>query len=105
MKKKDLLRFCRYYKGEEECPFKNDHKARLWDYEKVWLKLTLSSYENNDADKDLASMLDDYVSAGLSSFAQSDDTPATLKAILYNRYCHWSQGDVDGFREWYRMRY
>lgn len=29
-----------------------------------------------------------YIDAGLISFEQMDDTPVTLKALLFNRFCH-----------------
>lgn len=29
-----------------------------------------------------------YIDAGLISFEQMDDTPITLKALLFNRFCH-----------------
>lgn len=99
MDKKDYLQFCRYYKGEEKSPYKNDMQSLLWDYERIWIDLSLKK------DDYLGKMLDDYLEAELQDFEKADDTPATLKALLYNRYEHWMQGDTDGFKQWYKKTY
>lgn len=55
-------------------------------------------------------MLDEYISAGLSEFNMMDDTPITLKALLFNRYCHWCGGyglieDAKAFKKFYLNSY
>ena len=50
-------------------------------------------------------MLEYYIRAGLSTFQMFDNTPITLKALLFNRYSHWTMGDIDGFKEWYLTAY
>lgn len=93
------LRFCRYYKGEKGSPYSNDMKSLLWDYERIWIDLSIKK------DDYLGEMLDDYLAAGLKDFEKTDDTPITLKALLYNRYDHWGQGTPDSFKQWYKKEY
>ena len=45
MKTADLLPFCRYYKGEEECPYSGD-EAMLWLYEMDWTNETIRIYKD-----------------------------------------------------------
>lgn len=102
MEKKDFLPFCRYYKGEKECP--KDTKASFWEYEKKWIEFSI------DKDDTLGDMLDEYIAAGLSEFEMRDGIPVTLKALLFNRYGHWLGGyglieDAKAFKKWYRDSY
>lgn len=106
MKAKDYIRFCRYYKGEPKCPFNDGDAAAFWDYEKVWAEL--NSDEMNGREY-LADMIDVYGSAGLALFEIHDDTPVSLKALLFNRYCKWNSASIyecaDGFKTFYKDRY
>ena len=38
-------------------------------------------------------------------FEQMDNTPVTLKALLFNRYSHWMGCNTDGFKKWYKKEY
>lgn len=100
--KKDLLPFCRYYKGEKECP--KETNELFWGYEKVWVETSENPKENGDNFKIASDWLDDYLRASLSSFSNDDGVPITLKALLFNRYTHWMQTN-DGFKEWYTKNY
>ena len=93
-----LLEHCRYYKGEKECP-KDDKNALFWWYEFDWIEKM--SKDNSD----ISDMLEYYIRAGLSTFQMFDNTPITLKALLFNRYSHWIMGDIDGFKKWYLTAY
>ena len=95
--KKDYLNFCRYYKGEKECP--GNKKASFWEYERKWVDLSMSK------DDILGNMLDEYIAYGLGDFEKMDNTPITLKALLFNRYSHWMGCDTYGFKNWYRKEY
>ncbi|WP_288910160.1 hypothetical protein [uncultured Bacteroides sp.] len=104
MEKNNYLPFCRYYKGEEENPYKNGDKNLFWFYEEKWIALSINK------DDILGDMLDEYISAGLSEFNMMDDTPITLKALLFNRYCHWCGGyglieDAKAFKKFYLNSY
>lgn len=37
MKREELIKQCRYYKGEEECPFEVDSLQWYWDMERVYV--------------------------------------------------------------------
>ena len=98
MEKKDFLPFCRYYKGEKECP--KDIKISFWEYERAWIDLSV------DKDEMLGNMLDEYIAAGLSEFEMQDDTPIILKAYLFNRFCQYSERiDIDAFKKFYLNEY
>jgi hypothetical protein len=97
MDRKDLLKFCRYYKGEASMA--KDTKAFLWEYEKKWVELMINDNPLLDG------MISVYISNGLRDFEQMDNTPLTLKALLFNRYSHWLKEDADGFRRWYKTEY
>ena len=93
-----LLKYCLYYKGEKECP-KDDKNSLFWWYEFDWIERM--SKDNSD----ISNMLEYYIRVGLSTFQMFDNTPITLKALLFNRYSHWTMGDIDGFKEWYLTAY
>lgn len=97
--KKDLLKFCRYYKGESSNPYEGD-KAMFWGYEQIWIRLSeQGAFEDSD-------MLEDYNMFGLKEFCKDDGIPITLKALLFNRFRHWKDGygleiDRDRFKSFY----
>lgn len=103
MKEKDILHHCRYYHGESKPP-QDEKKAQFWVYESRWVQLMV------DKDSEvLNDMLDDYNLAGLAHFEMQDDTPLTLKALLFNRFCHWQSAPmldcVEGFKKFYKNEY
>lgn len=100
MEKKDFLPFCRYYKGEKENPYESGNKALFWDYERAWIDKSVDEKDDTFGD-----MLDEYIAAGLSEFEMRDGIPATLKALLYNRFCHWQMADAASFKKWYHQSY
>lgn len=97
------LRFCRFYRRERECPYQEFPESLLWDYERIWIELSLNK------DDTLGNMLDDYLRAGLSEFEMQDDTPITMKALLFDRFRHWLGGygkaDTEAFAQWYKDKY
>jgi len=43
-----------------------------------------------------------YIKDGLGDFCTDDGVPIGMKAILYNRFCHWGWAETpDTFRSWY----
>lgn len=97
----ELLKFCRYYKGEKDPPRGVDRD--LWLYEKKWAEAISAE------DPIIDTMIEEYTIVDLGSFNDMDGVPLTLKALLFNRYCHWNSGSpfdcVDGFKEYYRTQY
>ena len=99
----ELIQQCRYYKGEEQCPKSIEKKGRgtIWHYEQMWVEREELREENNGH-------LNEYNRYGLKDFNVDDGTHITMKALLFNRYSHWSGGYenlADGFREWYDNKY
>lgn len=103
-KKDPLIALCLYYKGEDECPFKDENKIWFWRYESWWYEQTALS---NDAGCErISPFLDEYLQAGLSGFEPYDNTPITLKAVLFNRYCKYAERvDIEGFKRFYLDEY
>lgn len=115
-----LLDFCGYYNGEEENPFNErlqqneqsnsrisselEHQLQVsrmfWYYEECWVKFTLNMECG-------FSYCGEYLRDQLEDFLKDNGTPITLKALLHNRFFHWSGGydTVDGFKQWYIDNY
>lgn len=96
------LRYCKYYKGEDNNPFEgtDQNRAMLWFYEMYWIK----TYKTEDFEEYLTV----YSRVGLSQFEAQDSTPITLKALLFNRYAktYYSILDaVEPFKDFYKKYY
>ncbi|MBO5988655.1 MAG: hypothetical protein J6Q03_04155 [Paludibacteraceae bacterium] len=102
MDKQKLLERCKYYKAEKFNPYESleTHKTMLWEYEKLWVEWTLAG---NIGSNPLIGYLHEYINDGMELFEDSDQTPITLKALLYNRFNHWCPGP--GFEHWYKTKY
>ena len=93
------------YRGEENCPecFEGTQKGLIWLYEKVW-----NEAEKNNS-KFLIDYFEDYASVGLIDFESNDNTPTSLKALLFNRCCKSSSismaAVVPEFKKWYVSTY
>lgn len=99
---KELLKLCHYYKGETQNPFEkqDQNKAMIWEIEKIWY----TDVQNDNYS--FTDMLTEYFAAGLREFEQYDDTPITLKALLFNSYMKTSfDSNPDPFREFYHEYY
>lgn len=102
MDKKDLLKFCRYYKGEDDSPFREQNKSMLWFYERAWINEMLNNGNS------LSIAIEEYIRLGLGLFEQFDDIPLSLKALLFNRYAMTSQSmteAVEPFKKFYKEYY
>ncbi len=106
MKQDELLKYCKYYKGEDYNPFvdKNQDKALFWDWEQKWL---VWAAQHNDTDDNLLdTMLYEYIQAGMDNFEINDGVPISLKALLFNRYFHWNEYSKPAdFMNWYVNTY
>lgn len=102
--RQDLLKYCKYYKGEEESPYegKDQDKNMLWFYEMMWVNSVLKRQEES-----LKIYISEYIPMGLEHFG-GDETKLSYKALLFNRYARgaYSLRDaVDGFKELYTKYY
>ncbi len=87
MDRNDCIKHCRYYTGSAENTF-SDNESFFWFWEKKWVEFSEVAYSSNRDSEPLHIMINEYIDAGLISFEQMDDTPVTLKALLFNRFCH-----------------
>ena len=44
----DLIIKCRYYRGEDSCPYKKTSEIQVWKWEKEWVEAIADSYSNRD---------------------------------------------------------
>lgn len=100
MDKSDAIKFCRYYHGEDVCPFRDEERSTLWKIERAWAeRMTAGNTEM------IEEAVSEYVAYGLGEFQMRDGVPISLKALLFNRFCKYNERvDVDGFKSFY-MRY
>ena len=109
MKREDLIKQCRYYKGEKENPFKgkDQNKSMLWFYESCWV--IESEKMNTSEDMGVYSdIIDEYIRVGLLDFNEKDGIPVSLKALLFNRYAKYAYSisdAVSSFRDFYNKYY
>lgn len=101
---KTFIDYCRYYHGEDKNPYSNtDERSLLWDYEQNWCDMQRTKSDLMDT------IMYDYNIVGLSEYESMDGTPVSLKAYLFNRYCHWSSGSpiecVEPFKQYYNEVY
>jgi hypothetical protein len=96
--REDLIKLCRYYKGEKENPYQED-KGMFWNIERCYIEMRLR--ENSL----LADCGSEYMRQGLLEFEEFDGTPFLLKALLFNRYEYWLQGTPDEFKVFYKEQY
>lgn len=87
------LAHCFYYGKNvpEDC---GAHVGHM--YEENWVR-----FHFDDSDYLLNETLF-YIKEGLGDFHANDGVPISMKAILYNRFCHWGWAETpDTFRRWY----
>lgn len=100
MKKEQLLHHCKYYKGDEK-DIVNPEERTIANIEKEWVELTAN--EDRNTPNHMTDALEEYLLVGLGDFEKFDDTPLTLKALLFNRFIKYNeQFDIDAFKKWYK---
>ena len=92
--------FLRFYKlPDAKCPpYLKGEEGIVWYYEKTWSEL------NKNKDKILDYYVLEYKLSGLQSFESDDDTPLSLKALLFNRHSKGTMIHADAvlqFKKWY----
>lgn len=111
-----MILSCRYYKGEEKSPYEEilhgnsklsdekhavvQNRDMFWFYEKCWVHCQLNG--GNESGN-----IEEYLAYGNVDFNDEDGTPLSLKALLWNRYYHfsWSPSDREAFYEFYNKYY
>lgn len=107
MQKDELIKKCRYYKGEEKSPFtgKSEEelvKNSLWFYEMGWVEEMLRG-------KDPNYLAIEYTSFPTKNIDPEDKVPFSLKCLLFNRYGKNEMGTREetakGFAEFLKRYY
>ncbi|MCM1168911.1 MAG: hypothetical protein NC324_03140 [Bacteroides sp.] len=83
----NLLKYCRYYNGDEHCP--DDVHPMFWSIERHWVKAKMKNPKLKDEDW---YVMKEYIEDGFEDFSKDDDTPIVIKAMLYE----WNQ-KLSGF--------
>ena len=92
-----LLDSCKFYKGEEDCPFKpkyGDNRAAVWYCEQSWAQDMEQIGE--DAFKH---DLEDYKGYDVGKGLPDDGRPETLKARIFERYAKGAYSMADAASE------
>jgi hypothetical protein len=105
MEKEELIKQCRYYKGEKECPV--GVKASMWNYEMFWFE---SIVENKDAFKNEIKEMHLYFAQSPSIERESKELLShiseSLLSVLFNRYMHWlGSAALSSFCGWVKNEY
>lgn len=98
----ELLKSCRYYKGESENPFASGVPAFLWSVEHDWVEREIADGKDEALSDKSSEILADYRDAGLLDFEKSDGVWVGLKASLYRLLQHWNEG-VASSEDWSRF--
>ena len=102
--KLQYLSLCRFYHGEEKCPYRDaalaeqgrraNNMATAWEYESWWVERP----EIHDSDE---TRVETYKRYGYEHFFEKDGVDIRIKALMYNRIDHQG-GD---FKKWYMTTY
>ncbi len=105
-KEDTLLAFCKYFKGEDECPLTpkvGDNSRALWFVEESWFREALSG-----GDAPFAREVEEYDSVNAGDGLPDDGRPKTLRARIFNRFAKGSYSlaeDAKEFVEFYGLWY
>ncbi len=85
MTREELIKQCKYYKGEEECPYdgQQTNKEMLWFYERCWFLGMLRG-------EDFKTICEEYKTYTANTIETNEKIPFTLRALLFNRYAQTS---------------
>ncbi len=110
MTRDELIKQCRYYKGEEECPFDgiDQDKTSFWSYEEIWV----NKFKGNYIDEQMTqSSYLAFPPVAMANRGEFSSVPVSLQQLLLNRYMHWLGGyqsledDVESFVDWLKSSY
>lgn len=105
MNKDELLKFCRYYKGEKTQPYTGGTlKGIIWLLESWWVADTLETNEAGEIVDRAAETLGRYINDGLGSFEDTDDVPVSLKAYMYAVHLKDNElPQIEDFKKFYYL--
>lgn len=83
-RKAELIKRCRYYKGEEDCPYIEAKEEHFWKYEKIWVEKLSDSFSNAENwRKELLPY------KNLQVLVKEHGLPSSYIGLLINRDKHW----------------
>lgn len=92
MEAKDLLKHCRYYKGEDICPFLDDLFIRriLWEVEKTWVEeyVLIDKNEDHAITPNIDKWVDDFVIHAPLGKKLPWNSPRFLDAAIFSVFLH-----------------
>ena len=93
-----LLKYCRYYKGEKECPYESVRLTLIFNQEKKWVEGMMNkNYPMSD-------YLDTYYAYKMEDFEVFDDIPLSLKAYLYMFFLKGNELPLrEDFEKFYKL--
>ena len=91
MSTNNVLQYCKYYHHEPINPYNLSVAAYLWQIEKEWIEEM--QLEDRVSGR-LSLSLNHYIASGYADFEKLDDTPITLKAMLFTLLEKWNEGIV-----------
>lgn len=91
----DLLKYCRIYRGENDCPYNTSLKMYVWITEREWVREKSHSEHPKGCD------------VLLTTVGRCDKTPVSLKNKLFALMEHFNEGIVtqDSFADFYKRWY
>lgn len=110
MTRDDLIKQCRYYKGEETNPFEgvDQDKSLFWWDEETWV----NNFKGDYIDEQMTqSSYLAFSSVANANKEELSSVPISLQQLLFNRYVHWLGGyqslgdDVASFVAWLKSSY
>ena len=110
MTREELIKQCRYYKGEDESPFEgiDQDKDLFWWYEESWV----NNFKGNYIDEEIPqSSYLAFPSVANANRGELSSIPVSLQQLLFNRYEHWLGGyqsledEVASFVAWLKRTY
>lgn len=88
------LRYCKYYKGENKCPYSLEStESTFWELEQTWVNIVNPSEETREQ------MILEFTFEYPDGIPYITDTPIGLKATIFDQYCHF-YGSGDGFENY-----
>ena len=110
MTRDELIKQCRYYKGEESNPFEgvDQDKTAFWSYEYIWVENFKGAYIDDHLPQSCYLALSSVANANKGELSS---VPVSLQLLLFNRYVHWLGGyqsledDVASFVAWLQRTY
>ena len=87
-------RYCKYYKGEDKCPYSSESaESTFWELEQMWVNIV------NPSEETWERMILEFTFEYPDGILYITDTPVGLKATIFDQYCHFN-GSEDGFENY-----